>query len=121
MDGERILASFVAALAINELLHMVFQIWSARHKVSRLHASRDKRPYSRRPVDIDMLAKTLGFHTLMFVIITGLFFGIFLTLQLSIETSLLIAVGTLLVTYSFATIAMDGYRNDIVSLLNRER
>lgn len=119
MNMTNLLAALVAALAFNELIHLVFEIWGIRQKVTWLTARIDHKPHGNWPVNIDTLGKTLLLHGVMFATITCLFFGIMLWLELPTQTLLLVAVVLLVVAYSFTTFGMDGYHREIGRLLKR--
>ncbi len=119
MENEKILAALVAGLALNELLHIVFEIWGIRQKVSWLTARMDSKPHGAWPLNIDTLAKTLLLHSLMFIVFSGFSFALFSYLNLSIETSLQLSILFLVFTYSFTVFGMDAFHGDIGKLISR--
>lgn len=119
MLNEKLLAALVAALAINEFIHVMFEIWGIRQKVAWLRARMDKKPHGEWPLNIDTLAKTLLLHGAMFIILTGLFYGILVYLNVTVLNLLYISVLCLVVTYSLTVFGMDAFHGEIGQLLRR--
>lgn len=90
------LACFVAALAVNELVHVVLETINLRQKL----------PSSLRKLPV------FAWHSLLFVVITGFFFGLFIKLGLSIQTLLIAAIILMVVVYSYSTV-IDNIYNKI--------
>lgn len=115
------LAALVAALAFNELIHIIFEVWGVRQKVYWLSARIDQRPHGNWPINIDSLTKTLLLHSVLFGVCVGLAFGLLVWLGLAAETMLSGAIVLLIMSYSYTTLGMDAYHQDIGKLLRRYR
>lgn len=114
-----LMAALVAALAVNELVHIIFEIWGVRQKVSWLDRRINNLSHGKWPLNINTLGKTLLLHSIMFILITGVSFGILLQLGLSTEQFLLIAICALIVCYSYTTFSVDAYHTEIGKVLKR--
>ncbi|MES2970863.1 MAG: hypothetical protein V4702_00905 [Patescibacteria group bacterium] len=119
MEAEKLLAALVASLAINEFIHIIFEIWGIRQKVAWLAARLDKKPHGKWPINIDSLVKTLALHLTLFIFFVGLAF-LWLTLgEFSTQTLLKVSIFALIVTYAYTVLGMDAYHSDIGKLLTR--
>ncbi len=119
MDEFRLLAALLAALTINELVHILFEIWGARQKVAWLQARMDKKPHGDWPININSLTKTVTLHVVLFFLFTGLAFALFMILELSSRQLLQISIVLLIVTYSYTVFGMDAFHGEIGQLLKR--
>jgi hypothetical protein len=100
MDFERLLASLVAALAINELVHIGLETWGVR---ARIRAFKN----------------TIIWHGLVFAAVTGLFFALFLRFEVSIQTLLYLTIFLMIVIFAYTTVVMDEYHVQIGKLLKK--
>jgi hypothetical protein len=119
MDEFQLLAALLAALAVNELLHILFEVWGIRQKVSWLQARMDNKPHGDWPININNLTKTLTLHAALFLLITCVTFATFIILDVSSRTLLQISIGLLIVTYAYTVFGMDAFHSEIGHLLKR--
>lgn len=119
MDTTRLLATVLAALALNEFVHICFEVWGIKQKVTWLKHRMDSKPHGSWPIHIDTFAKTILLHTILFIVSTGGFTALLLVTHPSTATLLSISIVTLVITYAFTTIQLDAYHSEIGKLLAR--
>jgi hypothetical protein len=119
METTTLLTVLVAALAFNELIHLMFEVWGARQKVAWLKARMDQKPHGDWPIRIDSLAKTLLLHGALFCLCVGVAFAGLVWLNFHPHILLGLACVLLVVTYSFTTLGMDAFHQEIGALLKR--
>lgn len=113
------LAALVAALAINEFVHIVFEIWGLRQKVAWLTARMDKRPHGDWPININSLTKTILLHACLFCLFVITAFLGFSFMDLSSHAMLQISIIVLLITYAYTIFGMDAFHGDVGKLIKR--
>lgn len=119
MGMTTLLAALVAALAFNEFVHVVFEVWGVRQKVAWLKARLDGETHKDWPVNINSLTKTIVLHSILFAFFVSLAFGLLLVLKVPTDTLLIISILLLVVTYSYTTLGMDAYHQEIGNVLKR--
>lgn len=119
MEEQKLIAALLAALAVNELVHIIFEIWGIRQKVAWLTARMDKKPHGDWPLNINTITRTLLLHTGMFIVFVGLVFLLLIKLGLATHVLMWVAVVALVVTYAFTVLGMDAYHSEIGGLLRR--
>lgn len=119
MDSTKLLAAFVAALAINELIHLVFEIWGLRQKIAWLTARMDKKPHGTWPININSFTKTILLHLMLFTFFVGVSFVIFAVTGLSAAALLMLSVAVLIICYIYTVLNLDKLHCEIGKLLKR--
>lgn len=94
------LLNLVLALAVNDLLHGIAEPMSARRKLKRLQTYIDKQPWTEDKLNINTRTKSYAISITVFVVITGIAFGVFSLLDLQGATALTV-VAVLLVLANF--------------------
>ncbi len=116
---ENLLLNLLIALIGNELIHNAFEIWGIRQKVAWLHARIDKRPHGEWPININTAVKAYGLHVFLFFVITGVFFGLLLALNLSQTVLLRLGILLLVASYALTTLTIHEFHSEIGVLLKR--
>jgi hypothetical protein len=98
MEYERLLASFVAALAVTQLAHMVLEATDIRKK-------------------LPVFTRSLAWHGLLFVIVTGLLFGLFITIGASIQTLLTVSIFFMVLGYGYSAVSLDAAYNQLARII----
>lgn len=109
----QLLLSIVLALAVNEVVHALAEVTSTRRKVARLSAYINKQPYQEMKLQIDTRLKAYALSLAIFFVITAVAFVIFLWLDLTTDTALLIAALLLVFAYAITAVGLDQYHVDI--------
>lgn len=110
---DQTLLNLVLALAANELLHNVMEAMNVRHKVKRLHAYIDKKPFEEMPMKIDTRHKAYSISLGVFIIVTGVFFAIFSALNLNGNDGLWVAAILLMAAFFSEAYLLDKFHVEI--------
>lgn len=113
------LVSLVFALAVNEFVHNLFEVWGMRQKVSWLQHRMDGVKHKKWPIDINSSFKTLLIHLCLIMPVTG--FTYLAVTLLNVDNTVLLwaATLTLVLSYGVTTFKVDKFHTEIGSLLNR--
>jgi uncharacterized transporter YbjL len=110
---DQTLLNLVLALAANELLHNVMEAMNVRHKVRRLHAYIENKPFEEMPMKIDTRHKAYSISLGVFIIVTGVFFAIFSALNLNGNDGLWVAAILLIAAFFSEAYLLDKFHVEI--------
>ena len=112
------IAYLLAALAINEFVHNIFELWGLSQKLTWLDKGLKGIKPGTWPIHIDTKVKTFALHSLMLVLVAGLTFFTFVIVQVSTETSLIIAALALVFNYMYVVIKTDSIHEHIGRIIS---
>jgi hypothetical protein len=110
---NQFLINLVLALATAELLHNILEVSNVRRKVARLSAYINKQPYEEMKIKIDTRAKAYGLSLVSFVVLTGVFLGVFSLLNLKGDAALWYVIAVLTLAFLSLAYLLDKYHVEI--------
>ena len=107
----------LAALAVSELVHNMFEVWGMRQKVEWLGQSLKGKPHGTWPIHIDSHLKVWSLHIGMLFSISGVTYALFSVANISNHAVVLLGVATLIANYFLTVVKVHHFHIEIGALI----
>lgn len=110
---DQTVINLALALSANAVMHTIAETHNVREKVRRLSSYINKKSYKEMSMKIDTRAKSYALSLTMFVIFTGILFGVFSLINVEATEAFKLIIALLTLEFFLMAILLDKYHVEI--------